>query len=168
VAGKYQGITMSVYRLAQLNIARMKEPRESPLMADFVANLDRINALAEQAPGFVWRLKDDDSSAATLSPFSEDYLVNMSLWYDEASLSDYAFKSGHVEIMRRRREWFEVMTEAHAVLWWVVKDHVPTLAEAKDRLDHLRGFGATPRAFAFKKSFAAPDVRRQIGASCAI
>jgi hypothetical protein len=148
---------MSQYRLAQLNIAKMKEPLESPTMADFVANLDRINAIAEQAEGFVWRLKDESGSAVALRPFGADVIVNMSVWADVASLSSFAFKSGHVEIMRRRREWFERMIEAHAVLWWVPKDHRPSVLEAKVRLNHLQKFGATPRAFTFKEAFPAPD-----------
>lgn len=150
---------MSQYRLAQLNIAKMKEPLESPSMSDFVANLDRINALAEQAPGFLWRLKDEAGNAVSLRPFGADFIVNMSVWTDVASLSNYAFKSGHVDIMRRRREWFERMVEAYAVLWWVPKDHRPSVAEAKERLDHLQKFGATPQAFTFKEAFPAPDAR---------
>ena len=126
-------------------------------MADFVANLDRINSLAEQSPGFVWRLKDEAGNAVAIRPFGEDFIVNMSVWTDVASLSNYAFKSAHVEIMRRRREWFERMAEASAVLWWVPKGHVPSVTEAKERLEHLRKFGATPRAFTFKEAFRAPD-----------
>lgn len=148
---------MSQYRLAQLNIAKMKEPLESPAMSEFVANLDRINALAEQSPGFVWRLKDETGSAVALRPFGENFIVNMSVWVDVVLLSDFAFKSGHVEIMRRRREWFDRMVEAAAVLWWVPKDHRPSPAEAKERLDHLQKFGATPQAFTFKQAFPAPD-----------
>jgi hypothetical protein len=148
---------MSGYWLAQLNIATMKEPLESPSMADFVANLDRINALAEQSPGFVWRLKDESGNAVALRPFGDNVIVNMSVWKDVGSLSAYAFKSGHVEIMRRRREWFEPMDEAHAVLWWVVKGYLPTVEEARERLEQLRESGATPGAFTFKEAFPAPD-----------
>ncbi len=150
---------MSQYQLVQLNIARMKEPLESPSMADFVANLGRINALAEQSAGFVWRLKDESGNAVAMRPFGDDVIVNMSMWTDVASLSNYAFRSAHVEIMRRRREWFERMVEAFAVLWWVPKGHVPSVAEAKERLEHLRTFGATPHAFTFKEAFPAPDAR---------
>lgn len=90
---------MSGYQLAQLNIAMMKAPLESPLMVDFVGNLDRINALAEQSPGFVWRLKDDEGNATAIRPFGDEVLVNMSVWTDVQSLSNYAFRSAHVEIM---------------------------------------------------------------------
>jgi len=148
---------VSSYQLAQLNIAKMRETLESPLMADFVNNLDRINALAEEAIGFVWRLKDESGSAVAIRPFGIDYIVNMSVWKDVASLSHYAFKSGHVDIMRRRREWFQPMTEAHAVLWWVEAGHRPTLVEAKHKLDHLRSHGAGPLAFTFKQSYPPPD-----------
>jgi hypothetical protein len=150
---------MSTHWLAQLNIARMKESLASPTMADFVANLERINALADASPGFVWRLKDEDDAggAEAIRLFGNDHVVNMSLWVDVESLSAYAFQSGHADIMRRRREWFEAIDEAHTVLWWVEKGRYPTVAEAKERLLHLREFGATPRAFTFKQAFAAPD-----------
>lgn len=108
------------YHLAQLNIAKKKAPLESPEMADFVNNLERINTLAEQAPGFVWRLKDESGNATALAnPFGDEMIVNMSVWQSVDALREYAFKSAHVEIMRRRREWFERMDEAYAVLWWV-------------------------------------------------
>ena len=149
---------MSGHHLAQLNIAKTKEPLESPSMADFVNNLDRINALAEQSPGFVWRLKDESGDATAIRAFGDDVIVNMSVWTDVASLSDYAFKTAHVAIMRRRREWFERMAEAYAVLWWVPKNHRPTVDEAKERLVHLQNFGATPHAFTFKEAFAAPGL----------
>jgi hypothetical protein len=155
---------MSLYRLAQLNIAKMKEPLASPSMADFVANLDRINALAENSPGFVWRLKDEGGDATAIRPFGEEFIVNISVWEDVALLSDYAFRSGHVEIMRRRREWFERIAEAYAVLWWIPKNHLPSADEAKERLSHLRKFGSTPYAFTFKEAFHAPDVRNSIQA----
>jgi hypothetical protein len=148
---------MSAYELAQLNIATMKEPLESPGMADFVANLDRINALAESSPGFVWRLKGEGADATSLRPLGPDVIANMSVWSDVASLNAYVFKSAHVEIMRRRKEWFTRMREAYAVLWWVRKDHRPTVSEAIARLELLRANGPTEDAFTFKKAFPPPD-----------
>ena len=147
---------MPGYALAQLNIARMKAPLDSPAMADFVANLDRINALAESAPGYLWRLMDESGDATGLRPFGEDLIVNMSVWQDVASLADYAFKSGHVEVMRRRREWFAPMDEAFAVLWWVPLEHRPDTTEARERLEHLRAHGPTAHAFTFKAVFPPP------------
>jgi hypothetical protein len=148
---------MSTYELAQLNIALMKEPLESPGMADFVANLDRINALAESWPGFVWRLKTEEGNATVLRPLGSDTLVNMSVWEDVESLNKYVYQSAHVEIMRRRKEWFERMREAWAVLWWVPRGHRPTVSEALAKLELLRAKGPTEAAFTFRRAFPPPD-----------
>jgi hypothetical protein len=148
---------MSAYELAQLNIAVMKEPLESPRMADFVANLDRINALAESSPGFVWRLKTDDGNATALRPLGEETLINVSVWKDVASLNKYVYQSAHVEIMRRRKEWFERMREAWVVLWWVPGGHRPTVAEAIAKLELLRAMGPSKDAFTFRRAFLPPD-----------
>jgi hypothetical protein len=147
---------MAAYELAQLNIAHMKTPLDAPEMADFVANLDRINALADAAPGFIWRLKSEDGNATSLRPFGENTLVNMSVWSSVASLSDYVYKSVHVEIMKRRKEWFERMPEAYHVLWWVPAGHRPGEDEAMQRLQTLRAMGPTDRAFSFKQAFTQP------------
>lgn len=144
---------MSDYHLAQLNIAWMKGPLESAQMADFVANLERINALAESSPGYVWRLRDEAGDATAMRPFGDEVLVNMSLWEDVQSLSDYVYTSAHTEMLKRRREWFERVAQAHQVLWWVPAGHRPDLAEAADRLAHLREHGATAHAFTFRQPF---------------
>lgn len=150
---------MSQYQLAQLNIATLLEPLDSPRLADFVANLDRINLLAEQSPGFVWRLKDDMGDATAIRPFGDNIVVNMSVWEDIESLHAYAFRSAHVDVLRRRKEWFENMSEAYAVLWWVPRDHRPTTQEASERLTCLREHGSTVAAFTFRKSFPAPGAQ---------
>jgi len=142
--------------LAQLNIARLKAPLDSPELADFVANLDRINALAEASPGFIWRLKDETGNATSIeSPWGADVIVNMSVWRDEKALHDFVFRTAHVEVLRRRREWFQRMAEAYVVLWWVPVGHRPDVAEAARRLDHLRRNGPTPEAFTFREVAAA-------------
>ena len=148
---------MTRYHLAQLNIATMREPLESPSMAEFVASLDRINALADSAPGFVWRLKDEQGDATSVRPFGEDVLVNMSVWESVESLQDFAFRTAHTDIMRRRREWFDRMERAYAVLWWIAAGHTPSIAEAAQRLALLREHGPTADAFTFRQSFAPPD-----------
>lgn len=147
---------MSAYHLAQLNIAWIKTPLESPEMADFVANLERINALAEGSPGYVWRLQDEAGDATAIRPFGDEVLVNMSVWHDVQSLSDYVYKSAHTEMLKRRREWFERVEQAHQVLWWVPAGHRPSVVEASERLAHLREDGATAQAFTFRHAFAAP------------
>lgn len=140
--------------LAQLNIARLKAPLDSPELADFVANLDRINRLAEGSPGYVWRLMDESGNATGIRHFGPDYIVNLSVWRDAESLHAFAFQSEHVQIMRRRREWFERMAEAYLVLWWIPAGHRPDVAEAARRLDHLRRNGPTPEAFTFREVLA--------------
>lgn len=148
---------MPTYELAQLNVARLAAPLESPQLADFVANLDRINALAEDSPGFVWRLQTDDGNATGLRPFGDEMLVNMSVWADVELLKRYVYETAHVEIMRRRKDWFEVMTEAYTVLWWVRAGHRPTVEEARARLETLRTKGPSPEAFSFRQHFPAPE-----------
>lgn len=153
---------MSGYELAQLNIALMKAPLESPTMADFVANLDRINALAESSPGFVWRLKDDDGADATaLRPLGDSTLVNMSVWRDVEALRRYVYNSDHVDIMRRRKEWFERMREMFVVLWWVPQGYRPSIQEAIEKLETLRAKGPTSAAFTFRHAFAPPDAQQE-------
>jgi len=148
---------MSTFELAQMNVATMKHPLDSPAMAEFVASLDPVNALAESSPGFVWRLEDDGGNATAYRPLGANVLFNMSVWRDVASLRAYAFQSAHVDIMRRRREWFEHMSVANAALWWIARGHRPTVAEAIERLEHLRASAPSPRAFTFRQSYPAPD-----------
>jgi len=151
---------VSGYELAELNIAAMREPLESPPMAGFVAALDRINALAEASPGFVWRLQTEAGDATALRPLGAETLVNLSVWRDAASLHGFVYRSGHVEIMRRREEWFERIRETHVVLWWVGAGERPTVDEALARLGRLRASGPTERAFTFKRAFPPPDAPR--------
>lgn len=145
---------MTRYHLAQLNIARALEPMDSDRLADFVGNLDRINALAESSPGFVWRLVGEGNDATDLDLFGDPLTIsNMSVWTDMAALGAFVFRSAHREIMARRREWFEVPAEAYTVLWWTPEGHHPTPAEAVERLEHLRKTGPSAFAFTFKQPY---------------
>ena len=149
---------MSNHELAQLNIGIIKGPMDSPVMADFAANLDRINALAEGSPGFIWRLKTDDGDATAIRPFEhENILVNMSVWRDVESLNKYVYGSAHVDMMRRRREWFERMQEFFVVLWWVRSGERPSVDDAIAKLELLRSKGPSPEAFTFRQTFGPPD-----------
>ena len=148
---------MATHELAQLNIGIIRAPMDSPVMADFAANLERINALAEATPGFIWRLQDEAGDATGIRPFDNDLeLVNMSVWRDVEALHGYVYGPAHVELMRRRREWFERMEQAFLVLWWVPAGHRPSIEEAISRLDHLRAHGSTQEAFTFRDAFPAP------------
>lgn len=144
------------YELAQLNVARPLAPLDSDVMAEFMGALGKVNALAEAAPGFVWRLKDDSGNATALQPMGPDVIVNMSVWRDVAALSDYVHKSGHVEYLKRRKEWFRRIAEAYVVLWWVPAGHRPSMEEAVERLMRLRERGPSPEAFTFREAFAPP------------
>lgn len=148
---------MPAYHLAQLNIATVLAPLDSPQLAGFVANLERINALAEASAGFIWRLQDEAGDATAIRPFGDEVLVNMSVWRDVQSLSDYVYKGAHTEMLKRRREWFDKVEQAHQVLWWVPAGHRPSVTAAAERLAHLREHGATAHAFTFRHSFAVPD-----------
>jgi hypothetical protein len=149
---------VSGYQLAQLNIGRIRAPLESPQLAGFVAALEPVNARADAAPGFVWRLQTEDGDATAIRAFDDDMLlVNMSVWESLEALSDFVYRSDHRAVMVQRRQWFDRMDEAFIVLWWVPVGHRPTVEEAKDRLVHLRRHGPTPEAFTFRSSFPAPD-----------
>ena len=144
--------------LAQVNVMRLRAPLDSPELAAFVSALDPVNALAEQAPGFVWRLKTASGNSTALRIFDDDsLLVNMSTWRSLAALTDYVYRSPHAGIMRRRREFAVPIAEAYAALWWVPRGHEPTIAEAEGRLRHLRDRGPTPIAFGMRTPFPAPD-----------
>jgi hypothetical protein len=146
------------YELAELNIARLLAPLDSPQLADFVSGLEHVNGLAEAAPGFVWRLKDDDTDdATTIRIFEDDWiLVNMSVWQSPELLRAFVYDEEHRAYLRRRREWFERLDEAVTVLWWVPAGHRPTVAEARDRLEYLRKHGTTQYAFGFSDPIPAP------------
>lgn len=149
---------MSAYELAQLNIGIIKGPMDSPLMAEFAANLERVNALADASPGFVWRLQTEAGDATAIRPFEdENMLVNMSVWRDAEALRQFVYHSAHLRIMRRRREWFERMGVLYLVLWWVPRGHRPGVPEAIERLEALRHKGAHREAFTFGQLFPAPD-----------
>src|SRR5919202_1411701 len=123
------------YQLAQVNIALLREPLDSPLLADFVAALDPINALADASPGFVWRLQTEDGNATAIRAFDDDTMVNMSVWESLAALRSFVYSNrAHLDVMRRRREWFVTHAEAFQVLWWVPAGHIPSVAEAEERL----------------------------------
>ena len=148
---------MSGWHLAQMNIARFARPAEAPENADFHANLDRINALAEASPGFVWRLTGEGNNATDIVAYDDpDVIVNLTVWTDMESLAAFAYRSGHRDIMRRRREWFAPM-EVPLVLWWVPAGTVPTVEEGKARLADLAANGPGASAFTFRDPFPAPD-----------
>jgi hypothetical protein len=139
------------YHLAQINIARLLAPIDDPLIADFVRQLDDINALAESSPGFVWRLKEESGNATNIDVFGDSLLiVNMSVWESIEDLKNFAYKSAHVQVFCDRTRWFEKMEVAHMALWWVPAGTLPTAEEGRDRLLYLREHGESDWAFTFR------------------
>jgi hypothetical protein len=149
--------------LAELNIGKFKYPTTDPRMAEFMDNLDRVNALAERSPGFVWRLKGENNNATDFR-VGDDMAVNLSVWEDAKSLENYVFKTVHVQFYKRREEWFNLMEKPHMVFWQVPEGHQPTLEEADARLQHFEMNGATEFAFGWVEVM---DVERMRSLRCA-
>jgi hypothetical protein len=151
---------MAKYRIAQINIGRIKAQLDDPLMAGFVARLDEINALADNSPGFVRRLQTPEGNNTYLRPYADDrMLLNMSVWESVESLKQYVYRTAHAELLRQRHEWFEKIP-VYAALWWVPADHLPGVDEAKKRLAYLETYGPSQFAFTFKTVFL-PDEQFQ-------
>jgi hypothetical protein len=149
------------FHIAQVNIGLPVAPVDSPALAEFMALLGPVNAVADQAPGFVWRLQTEEGNATSIPVLGDERLiVNMSVWESIDRLADFVYRSrDHLGVMRRRRQWFERI-KVFMALWWVPAGHLPTVAEAEERLEHLRAHGPTPFAFTFRERFPAPDADR--------
>jgi hypothetical protein len=146
------------FHLAQCNIVKLKAPLDSPVVADFVAALDPINALADTAPGFVWRLQSEDGDATSFRVFDDDQiLLNMSVWESVEALQEYVYRSGHKDVLRQRRQWAERVETVQSTMWWVRAGDVPEPTEAVVRLARLERDGPTPYAFTFQQRFDPPD-----------
>jgi heme-degrading monooxygenase HmoA len=148
--------------LAQVNIGRLRAPLDSPQLDSFMAALDPVNAAADAAPGFVWRLQTEDGNATAVRAFEWDQagsagvILNMSVWESVEALAAFVYSRQHRQVLRHRRDWFEQMAEAYLALWWVRRGHVPTPGEAEDRIRHLRAHGPTPHAFTLRVHFPPP------------
>lgn len=150
---------MAQWELAQVNIARLIEPMDSERLADFVANLDPVNASADEAPGFIWRLQTEDGDATSITAFEWDVrdtagvIVNLSTWETVEALKEFMYSGQHVEMMKRRFEWFHKIAEATTALWWVPAGHIPTTDEAEQKVLQLRELGPTASAFSLRHLF---------------
>jgi Domain of unknown function (DUF3291) len=146
------------WHIAQVNVARLVAAMPDPRVAPFFEALERVNALADQSPGFVWRLQDDSGNAMAIK-YSPDPLVaiNMSVWTDAESLFDFVYRSAHTPEMARRREYFARFDGAYQALWWIPAGTIPTVNDALSRLWILDRFGPSEQAFTFKARFPAPD-----------
>ena len=149
----------SAWHFAQFNVARLHEPLDHPATAEFVANLDQVNALAEASPGFVWRLTGDSGLSSSYVKAYEDPLtiINLTVWESPEQLQDFVYRTAHTEFLRRRREWFEKPAEAYFVCWWIPAGQVPTVEDAVDRLERLRRDGPRDDAFTLRDLRPAPN-----------
>lgn len=149
---------MNGFHLAQINVGRFLAPVDDPKIAEFMANLDRINSIADLDPGFVWRLKGEGNNATDIQPMPGDplFAVNMSVWKTLDALAGFVYRTDHRDVMRRRREWFEPMN-IYMALWWVPVGQVPDPQEGLARLSLLEQLGPTPEAFTFRYPYPAPD-----------
>jgi Domain of unknown function (DUF3291) len=146
------------FHVAQVNIGRIRAPPDDPIMAGFRTQLDPINALADRSPGFVWRLQTEDGNAMAIRPYADERMaINMSVWESLEALQEFVYKSAHVAPLRDRKQWFEPIEGPILVLWWIPAGHIPTVEEARERLQHLKEHGPTPAAFTFRASLPAPD-----------
>ena len=147
----------TTYHLAQVNVATGKAPLDDPRMAGFVERLEALNALADSAHGFVWRLQTDDGDATAIRVFDNPLILfNLSLWESVEALEAYVYRSDHVAALQKRSDWFERPTKSPLALWWVPAGHIPDEQEAKARLENLWQNGPGPGAFTFRQRYA-PD-----------
>ena len=148
---------MTEWHLAQFNVATARYPLDDPRIAEFMAKLDEINALADRSPGFVWRLESISGNATGIRVADDpNLLVNMSVWQSAEALFEFVYKSAHRPIMARRRDWFVPPQGTYQVLWWVPAGTRPTVQDGLDRLAHLDRHGPSADAFDFKTRFPPP------------
>lgn len=150
---------MGGWELAQVNVGRLVAPLTDARLQWFVDALAPVNAVADAAPGFRWRLMTDAGDATAVPVFDDESLiVNMSVWASVEALTEFVYRDrAHLDVLRRRRDAFTHMAEAFQVLWWVPEGHRPTVPEAERRLLHLREHGPTAWAFTFRVPFPMPE-----------
>jgi hypothetical protein len=154
---KIDTLPQEKYYLAQINIALMKAPLEDPIMAEFANALDKVNEIADRSPGFVWRLKSSSGNATDIRAYGDPkMLVNLSVWQTVEQLKDYVYQSLHGGFFVRRRQWFERYQGANFAMWWIPVGELPSVEEAKVRLEYLELHGDSPVSFTFSRPYLPP------------
>jgi len=132
--------------LAQVNVGQLRFAVDAPELAEFVRAVDRINQLADHAPGFIWRDPDAHRHLqGGATPTGPVTIVNLSVWENYETLHEFVYRSVHGGLVRRRDEWFNRLPPPTTALWWVSDADRPTTTDALARLTHLRRHGPTPR-----------------------
>jgi Domain of unknown function (DUF3291) len=146
------------WEIAQLNVGRAVSPLDEAPMADFMARLAEINALAERSPGFVWRLQGDSGNNTDYRADDGDplFIVNLSVWSSLEALHAFTYRSDHRSVFARRFDWFQRRSGPNMVAWWQPAGVIPDVADALHRLRLLETDGPTPEAFTFKSPFPPP------------
>ena len=133
--------------LAQLNIATLRHPIDDPRIADFVDALPLVNGAGEQTPGYVWRLQSASGDATDIQVFDDPLvIVNLTVWESLEALKGFAYRGVHRDFFKRRAEWF-VPGSGRTALWWLPAATLPSVDDAKRRLDFIDAFGLSPYAF---------------------
>jgi len=146
------------WHIAQYNLAKLRAPLDDALLADFVSEIDRVNALGDGSAGFVWRHQTADGNSTSVRPREDQsIIINFTVWESVESLFAFTYHSEHVEVYRKRRKWFEHVDWAYLALWWIPAGHIPTVEEGEERLRYLDAHGPSPRAFTFKRRFPPPS-----------
>ncbi|NJN12630.1 MAG: DUF3291 domain-containing protein [Richelia sp. RM1_1_1] len=147
-------MTSKSHHLCQVNISYMIAQLSNPIMAEFVAQLDSINKLADSTPGFIWRLQTEEGNATSIDAYDDKLILfNLSVWESIDALKKFVYRSQHGQVMRYREKWFHKSERVNTALWWVPRGNIPTIDEAKKRLQHLNDYGDSPYAFSFKNKF---------------
>ena len=144
--------------LAQANVARFRAPLDSPIMKEFTDFLEPVNKLAEESPGFVWRLTDSEGRSASYieSPFKDELTaINISIWENYESLSQFVYTTVHSYFLRNKKKWFDLSGHSQFIMWWIPKGELPTLEMVKQKLEYQEKHGDTPQAFSIKQLFDA-------------
>ncbi|MEM9209251.1 MAG: DUF3291 domain-containing protein [Pseudomonadota bacterium] len=146
------------WHVAQINVGTTLFETDDERLEGFMSRLDAVNALADESPGFVWRLQSDSGNATDIDVGGDPlFIVNMSVWDSIDALFEFVYKTAHRDVMIRRREWFQRPKGAYQALWWVPAGHVPTPEEGLERLARLNEHGPGEEAFTFQKSFPPPN-----------
>ncbi len=149
---------MATFHLAQVNIAKAKAPLDSPVMKGFTDQLDYINNLADNSPGFVWRLQTDEGDATDISVFDDELIIiNMSVWQSYEDLKRYIYSGEHLTVLKQKKAWFDKLEGSHLALWWIPAGYIPTVTEGRQALELLDTRGSTEKSFTFAKPYPAPD-----------
>jgi heme-degrading monooxygenase HmoA len=153
---------MQTHNLAQINIGRLIAPLDDPRIAGFLSQLGPINELADNSPGFVWRLQSEQGNATDV-PYNDDptMMVNMSVWESLETLRQFTYKTQHLEVFRDRAKWFQKLDLPHYCLWWVPVGHIPNVEEGRHKLEHYRRYGSTPESFWFSEPYPVPSAELQ-------